>query len=129
MCSAIYVLCICSSASITNVSSVKLSHKTALSLLSLFTSSALQERHFNIFTSLGKKHLKVGCYVRKKHNRDVVEVMRLHWLSFQQNVFSHVKPNFGEQMRLHAVYKYKGILLVEKAMHTNAQERGILSQN
>ena len=66
VCSAIYVLCICSSASITNVSSVKLSHKTALSLLSLFTSSALQERHFNIFTSLGKKHLKVGCYVRKK---------------------------------------------------------------
>ena len=28
-------------------------------------------------------------------------------------------------MRLHAVYKYKGILLVERPMHTNAaQERG-----
>ena len=27
-------------------------------------------------------------------------------------------------MRLHAVYKYKGILLAEKPMHTNAQERG-----
>ena len=27
-------------------------------------------------------------------------------------------------MRLHAVYKYKGIWLVERPMHTNAQERG-----
>ena len=35
-----------------------------------------------------------------------------------------MKANFGEQMRLHAVYKYKGILLVERPMHTNAQERG-----